>query len=152
MFNINNMKRSPAFTLIELLVVLGTIGLLLLISLFALNVARQRSRDYKRIADVERLRANLELYYNNNSSYPLVPTAITLGESETSCLNNAGFQPVGCEDFIMPNVPADPKGSAYQYVSSDGSSYVIRAQLERELNGLYGVIEAYPSAIVNVGP
>jgi len=145
------MKKRSAFTLIELLVVLGIIGILLLISLLALNVARARSRDYQRIADIEKIRANLELYFNNNNSYPRTEGGpIPLGTVETSCLSDAGFLPADCPGAIMPLVPRDPKAGLYLYISETGETYTIRVILEREINGLSGVIEAYPSAIVPV--
>jgi prepilin-type N-terminal cleavage/methylation domain-containing protein len=146
------MNKKPAFTLVELLVVLGIIGLLLFTSLLALNVARERSRDYKRIADIENIRANLELYFNNNSSYPVTEGGpVPLGQLNSRCLSNLGFQSVGCAGAIMPNVPTDPKsGYFYEYTSQTGDSYVIRASIEGDVNGLTGPIEAYPSAIVNV--
>ena len=64
----NNKKKG--FTLIELLVVVAIIGLLSTLSIVALNNARARSRDARRVADVKQVQTALELYYNDNGSYP----------------------------------------------------------------------------------
>ena len=58
------------FTLIELLVVIAVIGLLASVVLVALNGARLKARDAKRIADLSQISKALELYYNTNNSYP----------------------------------------------------------------------------------
>lgn len=75
-------KRQKGFTLIELLVVIAIIGLLASVVLLALNSARQKSRDAKRLADVRQIASALELYFNDNNTYPgsmasLTPTYMT---------------------------------------------------------------------------
>lgn len=74
-----NKKQEKGFTLIELLVVIAIIGLLASVVLLALNSARQKARDAKRLADVRQIASALELYFNDNNGYPgstgaLVPT------------------------------------------------------------------------------
>lgn len=68
-------KNQKGFTLIELLVVIAIIGLLASVVLLALNSARAKSRDAKRVADIRQLATALELYYNNNAGYPVQATA-----------------------------------------------------------------------------
>ncbi len=63
--------RQKGFTLIELLVVIAIIGLLASVVLLALNSARQKSRDAKRLADVRQLATALELKYNADNGYPV---------------------------------------------------------------------------------
>ena len=36
----------------------------------AFNNARQKARDAKRLADMKQIRTALEMYYNDNGSYP----------------------------------------------------------------------------------
>lgn len=62
--------NKKGFTLIELLVVIAIIGLLSTLSILALNSARARARDAKRIADVKQIQTALELYYNDAGDYP----------------------------------------------------------------------------------
>jgi general secretion pathway protein G len=64
------MKNKKGFTLIELLVVIAIIGLLSTLAVVALNNARQKSRDAKRVADVKQMQTALELYFNECNSYP----------------------------------------------------------------------------------
>lgn len=63
-------KILKGFTLIELLVVIAIIGLLASVVLLALNGARAKSRDAKRIADVRQMASAFELFYNEYFSYP----------------------------------------------------------------------------------
>lgn len=63
-------QNQKGFTLIELLVVIAIIGLLASVVLLALNSARQKSRDAKRVADVRQIVSAMELYYNDANSYP----------------------------------------------------------------------------------
>ena len=63
-------KNKQCFTLIELLVVVAIIGLLSTLSIVALNNARARARDARRVADVKQIQTALELYYNDLGTYP----------------------------------------------------------------------------------
>ena len=72
-------NNKKGFTLIELLVVIAIIGLLSTLSILALNSARIRARDARRISDIRQIQTALEMYYNDNNDYPsttssLVPT------------------------------------------------------------------------------
>ncbi|MBL8031479.1 MAG: prepilin-type N-terminal cleavage/methylation domain-containing protein [Candidatus Doudnabacteria bacterium] len=89
--SVNARKREPAwrvslagsggFTLIELLVVIAIIGLLASIVLVALSSSRARSRDATRLAQIRQISGAIELYFNENNTYPpsttvLVPSYI----------------------------------------------------------------------------
>lgn len=71
-------KNKQGFTLIELLVVIAIIGLLSTLSIVALNQARARSRDARRIADIKQIQTAVEMYYNDLGAYP---TSITGGSN-----------------------------------------------------------------------
>jgi prepilin-type N-terminal cleavage/methylation domain-containing protein len=70
-------KSRKGFTLIELLVVVAIIGLLATLSIVALNNARARARDARRVADIKQIQTALELYYNDLGSYPASVTVNT---------------------------------------------------------------------------
>jgi len=59
-----------AFTLIELLVVIAIIGLLATIISIAVNSARAKARDAKRVSELQQLKLAVEMYYDKNNSYP----------------------------------------------------------------------------------
>ncbi|MDD3284260.1 MAG: prepilin-type N-terminal cleavage/methylation domain-containing protein [Patescibacteria group bacterium] len=69
MVNINNKRQG--FTLIELLVVITIIGLLSTLAIFALNSARMKARDAKRMSDLKIVSQALEMYHIDNNGYPI---------------------------------------------------------------------------------
>ena len=105
--------KKKAFTLIELLVVIAIIGILATLAVVSLQSARARARDSKRVADVKQMQTALELYFNDNSSYP---SDISSG--------------IGTYMAIKPTAPTPADGtcatSAYKYnQTATGSSYTI---------------------------
>jgi general secretion pathway protein G len=137
------MKNSnKGFTLIELLVVIAIIGLLSTLAVVALNSARQRSRDAKRVADIRQVQTALELGFSEVQRYPTAASAVPLGvsASSTSVLCNNAGSPVwqanqtGCTagGVYMGLVPSNPtpNGAAYMYTSAAGATYSITFTLE----------------------
>jgi type II secretion system protein G len=145
--------NRKGFTLIELLVVIAIIGLLSTLAVIALSSARTKARDAKRLSDVKQVQIALELYYTDNSRYPIQVEPITLGSSAVTCLHNTdnGWSANCDQDVYMRAVPKDPKaGSQYMYSSADGTAYSIDAALEADMGGLLeGQIVATPSGIRN---
>ncbi|HXV26800.1 MAG TPA: type II secretion system protein [Candidatus Paceibacterota bacterium] len=115
------LKRDTTggFTLVELLVVIAIIGVLATLVLLQLGAARARSRDAKRIADVNQLRSALELYYEDNGG--VYPDALSDLDGTT----------------YITRVPQDPLDAAdYGYaVSAAKHSYMLYSRLEQKAVG-----------------
>ena len=121
------LKTNKAFTLVEILVVLTIIAILLGIVLVALGGARQDARDTKRKADLEIIRAGLELYKSDCGSYP--PGPLTAGSSLAGDNTSAGC--LDSNEYIS-SVPTDPISTQYyQYFREVGNlTYQLGAGLE----------------------
>ncbi len=132
------MKNKQGFTLIELLVVIAIIGLLATLSVVALNNARERARDSRRISDIRQIQTALELYYNANptTGYP----------SETTTGGVAAHTSFGTtlDNYIDP-IPENPSpddcndgtfGGEYLYFSNDSNSYTLEHCLGSDTGGI----------------
>jgi len=130
-----------------LLVVIAIIGLLSTLSLVALNVARQKARDALRTADVKQMMTAMELYYNDQGSYPAsISTTTPLKVGSTT---------------YMGQIPQNPKpyadgwcsGSAavdFAYTQQSATSYTIKYCLAGGSGGLLkGSHIATPNGIAN---
>lgn len=62
--------KQKGFTLIELLVVVAIISLLASVALIAMQSAREKSRNVKRLADMTQMNTALELYFASYRGYP----------------------------------------------------------------------------------
>lgn len=111
-------KNKAGFTLIELLVVIAIIGLLASVVLLALNGARAKARDAKRIADVRQLASAMELYFNDINGYPTM-TAGTLTTS--SVLGQPPINPnyIG----LIPTAPTPADGTCAGTATQGANSY-----------------------------
>ncbi|MGE5425828.1 MAG: prepilin-type N-terminal cleavage/methylation domain-containing protein [Bacillota bacterium] len=108
------MRNKKGFTLIELLVVIAIIGLLSTLSVLALNSARARSRDAKRIADVKQMQTALEMYYNDNNDYPATSPGLAALASTTPPLLR-----------VVPKAPLPADGTC---TDADGSNRYVYAR------------------------
>lgn len=106
------MQKAKGFTLIELLVVIAIIGLLASIVLVSLNGARSKARDTNRRASLRQIATALEMYYNDNNTYPSTGST-WWGECDTfgsHPLSGAtGYIP-GLAPTYMSQLPIDPYG------------------------------------------
>ncbi|MFH1232445.1 MAG: type II secretion system protein [Patescibacteria group bacterium] len=85
------MKKQKGFTLIELLVVIAIIGLLSTLAVVALNNARMKARDARRVTDVKQMQTALELYYNDAGKYPA--SVATGSTTSGTCLSTSSTTP-----------------------------------------------------------
>lgn len=93
MFNQKNHSRG--FTILELIVSLAIIGLLLAVAINGLAASKQKSRDVKRVDEIKQIQNALQLYHNDNQSYPatlsselLVPVYIKTIPKDPATGNN----------------------------------------------------------------
>ena len=117
------MNRIKGFTLIELLVVISIIGILVGLSIFGLQSARESSRNASRKSDLEMIRSGIEIYKADCGGYP-VALGTSLSGSETTgntCLTSTVY---------IAEVPTDSLESRSYYYNSDGVTYELCAALE----------------------
>lgn len=126
------MNNKKGFTLIELLVVIAIIGLLSTLSVVALNNARARARDARRVADIKQIQTALELYFNANNSYPTSTSAAVASTALTGDI----------DDFMSP-VPTAPTPSdcgtdnnEYMYTSAGAATYTLTYCLGNDTGGI----------------
>jgi len=148
------LAHKRGFTLIELLVVIAIIGILSSVVLASLNSARKKGRDARRIADVKQLQLALELYYDQNQTYPLALSA-------TNLVSNNFISSIPGDPSSTVTCSAGTEASCYNYsaLQTDGStactatpcpSYVIRAVLETTgHSALSGDVDANPVGGIN---
>ena len=128
--------HNKGFTLIELLVVVAIIGLLSTLAVVALNSARQKSRDAKRVADIKQVQTALELYFADQNNYPTATNAVELGDSNHKALCSSGAWTASCAGGTTymglvpaPALPSDGScnttNNAYAYSSIAGTTYTI---------------------------
>jgi len=135
-------QTRRGFTLIELLVVIAIIGVLSSVVLASLSTARAKSRDSRRISDIEQIRLSLELFFDAFQSYPSTTPITSTASVE------GGVQMLVTRNYLQ-QVPVPPVGGAgagatkytYRGIRSSGaecfggttacSSYFLGAVLER---------------------
>jgi prepilin-type N-terminal cleavage/methylation domain-containing protein len=138
------MKKQKGFTLIELLVVIAIIGLLSTLAVVALNNARMKSRDAKRISDIKQIQTALELYYNDVGSYPAgVTGGSPIASGGVTYMSSVPTNPTPVNDGICA------AASAYTYIqTSSGASYTLAYCLGGATGGVTSNVHtAYPGGI-----
>lgn len=125
---------KKAFTLIELLVVIAIIAILSGVVMSQFSVARARSRDAKRIADIAQMQLAIQLYFDRCNQYPDATSAGALNLSSTKGCP----QGISVGTFLnqLPTPSSYPTGTEYTYryvvhtTNSINDDYYIYTTLE----------------------
>lgn len=138
-----NMLYKKGFTLIELLIVIAIIGLLSVTSIVILNQARIKSRDAKRVSDIQVIRAGLEQHWLEKASYPTTAAQVQLGTGNYSTLTANGFEATPTGLVYLAKVPVDPKPSTYYRYQCTGGTTGYTIQFTTEGVTTYGAAGTY---------
>ena len=143
---------KKGFTLIELLIVIAIIGLIASLSVAAVNNAKQKSRDARRLSDIKQVQSGLDMYLSDKGFYPNDPIGTPkpmLGRVGAKTLSNGnGWSDTISGAMYIGIVPADPLPTQnYNYtVSGSGNSwYTITFTLE-------GTSSGYPAGLRTATP
>lgn len=147
--------NRKAFTLVELLIVIAIIAVLSGVVLVAINPTEmlRKSRDSKRLQDLDTIRTALELYATKNGSYPIC------NSDAMECSTWTTWWATNMTNEYLPTPPRDPENPdvnpletgdcgnkptykdggedtgfcfGYFYWSLDGSSYELDTLLEAD--------------------
>lgn len=81
---LQKISKQKGFTIVELLIVIVVIGILAALVLNTFAGVQQRARDTERQTDVTALATQLEVYYNDNGTYPAFSQIDTAAEAEAA--------------------------------------------------------------------
>ena len=116
------------FTLIELLVVIAIIGILSAVVLASLNTARSKGADAAVKSNLETVRTQAELYYDNNSNrYNANGTSAATGSCSTA---NTMFAADTTISNAVTQAGTAGGGTPACRMSADGSAYAVQSQLK----------------------
>lgn len=121
------MKKNKGFTLIELLVTMTIVAVLAALALVSLQGSRKGARDAKRKADLEEIRAALEMYRADRGDYPA-----------------AIYPRINSGSTVYMSTPTDP------IVISSGNYYYERGGTSQTYN-LCAVLESGGSTVTGCG-
>ena len=115
----------------ELLVVMAIIALLASIVVAGVQHAQTKSRDVRRVEDMNQISKALNLYYTDHNKFPKSATEVVINGS-SDALSSALIS-----NNAMPVVPTDPltPDDTYKYwyqTNSIGTTYTLRFCLETD--------------------
>lgn len=119
----NHLWLIEGITLIELILVMSIIAIISGALWGNFFPSLIKGRDSRRKQDLQSITRALEMYYNDNRSYPNPTVASTWGQSMQN--------PNNTTIIYMQKIPSDPAYPEYSYCyDSDGTYYKLYAHLE----------------------
>ena len=119
--------NKSGFTLVELLVVVAIIGLLSGMVIISIKDVKAKSRDSRRVSDMNTIVTALNMYHNDNNAYPITDESgiyITGSDTLSVALKNNGAV------TAMPIDPLNTDNYRYYYQSVDGKDFYLEYYLE----------------------
>lgn len=146
------MKRK-GFTLIELLIVIGIIGILATIIIVAYGNVQIKSRDAKRIGDLNALSGAVKMYFTDTKAYPKMDGNCYSRVRSVNDTRWDGIFSTKLSPYVALPLAADPKNTRtgpdkpiwldttatdyfYTYAATN-VSYVLAARMEGKSSGNY---------------
>lgn len=135
-------KFLKGFTIFELLVTFIVVAIIFLFVFVEIQPARAKTRDARRISDLNNLKASLQLFYMDKGAYPETPKDgewCSLSEPEEEECEGFVYEFAQSLESYIDEVPEDPlhnreedgiKYSYRYYALSSGQEYKIHAYLE----------------------
>jgi len=138
------MKKNLGFTLVELLVVMAILAILATVGFGQYTNSQIKARDAQRKSDLSNIARALEMYYNDNQSYPTASNGMIVvdqGSGDTEL--NWGtefFATFGSTDVVyMKRLPEESNSDiSYCYSSNEGRDFYLFSTLENENDLNYG--------------
>jgi general secretion pathway protein G len=114
-------KKQEGFTLVELMIVIIILAILTAIAVPSYMVLRNRARVAAAQSEMKNIATALEMFNADYDKYPVGAAEDMVGSLDGSdTTQNTDGNP------YMDPVPADdPWGNAYEYESTDGSTYTL---------------------------
>lgn len=121
----NGRKNKTGFTIVELIIVIAVIGVLASISLIAFTNVQNRARDTQRLADIDKLVKNIEIYLVRNDRLPpRSPSAPSWAYSHVYPTDYiSGITGDGTELTTLPVDPRNTSGMHYRYYVYPAGNY-----------------------------
>lgn len=146
-------RLNRAFTLIEIIIVITIIVILTALALASAKAMREKSRDMRRMTDMQELYKAVLMYKSKTGKLPCSSAGDPLSvdiKSTSNASNNCLIRDLVSAN-IMPNVPRDPSGAfrdntypyKYERDAADPDLFYVQAVLER---GDYRVDTNYASS------
>ena len=123
-----NTAAGAGFTLIEVLVAISIIGILLTVTSFNFNIARNNAQDRLATVDLEQVQLALTLVKEATGSYPDTTTS---GIQEIAAADGSNTD---LEAALYPRYLDELPSASTLYYESDGDEYCIGTALRRAVN------------------